>query len=589
MQTQQKSRMMLTLIVAILAPIFFFLLWYRVSAENVGTSVTIANSGPVFTDGPREDAISSSTSPTNAGTNVRFEGTANDPNDDRYYLAVCKSNLITAGNDAAPTCTDGDWCISTDFADETEADCSYTTQAGDIESNAWYAFVCDKVSGGGICSAASSGSGDSGSPFAVNHRPTFSAFGDTGAVAPGAVVTFQGTVADSDTDGTQDLISMFVCKANDFTGTACGGGGTYCSEVQTVYSTTISCDYTQPNPYHDEDRTAYAFIIDHHDFPASPQQTDLFSPTNVAPVVTNVQLNSGSDMTLTPNTTTSIVLSALISDDNSCQDVPIGNILGYLYRSGIGYADGGTDCGQASSTPDNNNCYADISCVADDGTDSCDSDTDSSRAVTCTVNVHHYADPTDTDTVYTVENWLDSVYAADDDGASDDTEIAYGAPGYEMESLTAFTVTNSISYGNMSAGGNSGSVDDGDTTQITTMTATGNVGLDQTIQGGIFDTWDGTMTQGGCAYSIPTGNQEHSCSTNGCSPDAPGFTYSTNGVDLTNTQIRYDLDCAKTTTATNETKDTYWGIEIPTQICSGSFTGNVTLTGVKGDNPATQW
>ncbi|MBU0975258.1 hypothetical protein KJ918_00510, partial [Patescibacteria group bacterium] len=139
-----------------------------VYASNLGP---VTNNSPSFTAGPVENPASTSTTPTDVGSDVTFEATGDDPEDDQYYLAVCTTNAVSAGDDVAPTCDVGTWCVSTATNDETQATCSYTALVGDAESNDWYAFVCDKVAGGGLCSASSQGSGDSGSPFKINHTP----------------------------------------------------------------------------------------------------------------------------------------------------------------------------------------------------------------------------------------------------------------------------------------------------------------------------------------------------------------------------------------------------------------------------------
>lgn len=65
------------------------LIWQKlVEATDVSTSVTVGNAPPSFTVDPHEDPTSSSTSPTDAGQNVTFKATADDPNGEDWYLAV---------------------------------------------------------------------------------------------------------------------------------------------------------------------------------------------------------------------------------------------------------------------------------------------------------------------------------------------------------------------------------------------------------------------------------------------------------------------------------------------------------------------
>ena len=119
---------------------------------------------PGFSAGP-SDGGSSSSSPTVSGNNVTFTATATDGQSDNYYLAICKTNSVTANNNSAPTCGGGNWCISSSTTSGSQASCNYASQAGD-GSKAWYAFVCD-YNASSSCSASSQGSGTTGSPFYV--------------------------------------------------------------------------------------------------------------------------------------------------------------------------------------------------------------------------------------------------------------------------------------------------------------------------------------------------------------------------------------------------------------------------------------
>jgi len=63
------------------------------------------------------------------------------------------------------------WAISSATVDAAQASVNYTTQVTDAETNAWYAFGCDKVASVATCSPMTQGSGNTGSPFVVNHAP----------------------------------------------------------------------------------------------------------------------------------------------------------------------------------------------------------------------------------------------------------------------------------------------------------------------------------------------------------------------------------------------------------------------------------
>jgi cysteine-rich repeat protein len=161
------------------------------TGAGLATTAGVANSSPMFTVTP-SDGGSSSGAPTNVGSNVTFTATAKDLNSDQYYLAVCKTNAITAGNGTAPTCDGGAWAISVEANSNVTASVNYTVQNSDATVNNWYAFVCDKVTGGGACYPAT-GSGDQG--FAIG-TVTF-----IGVPADGTTVTADGVTYEFDTAG----------------------------------------------------------------------------------------------------------------------------------------------------------------------------------------------------------------------------------------------------------------------------------------------------------------------------------------------------------------------------------------------------
>ena len=201
--------------------------------NNTNWVFVITNYPPTWSTNPHENPTSDNSTPTGVGTNLVINAIAADTESNQYYLAVCKTNAIVANSNSAPTCTGGAWAISAATNAGSEATASYTVLASDTaESYDWYAFACDiTVSQYGCTAMSNSGtSGNNGTPFAVDHRPTFTSVANDGAKNPGDTQTITaGSWADSDTAGGQDLGSMYVCKSNDFTGTACGTGGTWCS------------------------------------------------------------------------------------------------------------------------------------------------------------------------------------------------------------------------------------------------------------------------------------------------------------------------------------------------------------------------
>jgi len=106
---------------------------------SIQSTTTLACTAPSFTANVPDE----SEDPNGYGTTVDFTATANDPDDQDWYLAVCDSNSVTVAGGAgdAPACDAGEFCVSSATTDNTEASCATTTEI--IGSNTWYAFACD--------------------------------------------------------------------------------------------------------------------------------------------------------------------------------------------------------------------------------------------------------------------------------------------------------------------------------------------------------------------------------------------------------------------------------------------------------------
>jgi hypothetical protein len=137
------------------------------------------NEAPSITSGP-SDGDSTGASPTDVDSNVTFSATSSDALSDQWKLLVCSTSSAPTASTTTPTCAGGDentWCLSSSWVNaDTENTCTYTATSTDSESNDWYAFACDNNTGSPLCSTSSQGTGDSGSPFKVNHRPIDSAY-----------------------------------------------------------------------------------------------------------------------------------------------------------------------------------------------------------------------------------------------------------------------------------------------------------------------------------------------------------------------------------------------------------------------------
>jgi hypothetical protein len=102
--------------------------------------------------------------------------------------------------------------------------------------------------------------------------------------------------------------------------------------------------------------------------------------------------------------------------------------------------------------------------------------------------------------------------------------------------------------------------------KTTTITATGNVGLDEELSGT-------DMTSGG--NTIGVAYQKYALA--GSTAYASGTALSTSGTEA-------ELNCLKTTVSgTPATKNTWWGLEIPAGTVSGSYSGTNTIIAIKGE------
>lgn len=537
------------IIIYIVLSFFFLLPFKQIFAETIATSVIVGNSAPAFTVQPFETVASTTAIPTNVGSTVTFQATGTDGNNENYYLAICKTNAISANNNAVPTCTGGNWCISGSTTSGSPATCGYGTLQSDIESNNWYAFVCD-YSSNSVCSAMANGSGDSGSPFEVNHAPSFGTISNVATLSPGSTQTWSTAIGVSDSD-TSDTVRLLVCKTSGVTvDGACDGGvsDTWCTGAGA--SNNPSCSIGISIPTLDIGYTAYVYVFDQHNFASSGVKQNTVSNyvvNNIAPAISAMTVNGGSALSLSEGATTPVILTTTVTDNNGCGDVT--TVVSSLYRSSVGHSacDAG---GEANS----NNCYPVLSCAISGNT--CDGATDASASYTCTAYVKYYADPTDTNTTYSGQSWVDS-FKASDEALTDSQTIGSGVV---MNSLLAMDIGSSLAFGNLSAGQTQTPL-----TSITNIIATGNVGLDETLEGT-------HMYSVGNTISVE--NQRYSLSS--------GSAYSA-GVSLSLSPVEAELNCKKTTSDVGETKPTYWGISIPIGTVAGTYGGTNTVIAVKGE------
>jgi hypothetical protein len=262
--------------------------------------------------------------------------------------------------------------------------------------------------------------------------------------------------------------------------------------------------------------------------------TSTVQVANVAPIVSSVVLNGGSDINLTENTATSVLCTGVITDNNGGSDIVSATAT--IYRTSLG----------STCTADDNNCYRNISCTlsAPDG---------NNRYATCTAAIWFHAEPTDTGSPWAGDTWSCTIVAQD---ASNATGSANSA-GVELNTLIALDFTPSIDYGTYAPGSG-----DASTVHVTTATTTGNAAIDVQLSGT-------DMTSG--ANTISVSQQRYATST---------VAYSS-GYTLTTIPTLLELDTTKPTThPSNQAQNIYWGIHIPAGTPVGTYTGQVTAVAV---------
>jgi hypothetical protein len=538
----------------------------RAKADTVTTTVQVTNSAPQWTVYPFEDPASATTTPTNVGTQVTFKAVATDANADDYFLAVCKTNAVTPHNGAPPTCDGGTWCISATTTSGTTSTCSYTAQESDTnETYEWYAFVCDAYEGGALCGSVSQGSGPSGSPFVVNHRPNFTVVLNDSPKDPGQTITWTTTASDPDTIRGGDTIKLFVCSTSGFNPTSGCTGETLATS--TFVLTNPSASYSIPIPKPDMTYDAYVFIIDQFNLAATGTaqgSNSQWTVNNVPPYVVTSTItilnHDGSTdrliLTTEAGTTTGFKIKYQIVDNNSCWASgggnEISNAIAYVYRSGIGQA----GCDSASEA-NNNNCYPEIT---DFVLETCPGSTTAAIWATTTFTLWYHADPTVTSTKWETEVWKASVKAIDDDNAT--STLVEGESSIELDAFLALAIQESaINYGSVMPDVQSDQ-------QTTTIKATGNTGLDQELGGNPM-----VCSSGGCGNSTISVDRQYWYLTSGTNWGAtPTSTYQ-NFLSASSTPVYSQLECPKSTSTTPASKPTYWRIKVVAAQPRGLYTG----------------
>ncbi len=571
----------------------------HVGAQDAATtSVQVLNTAPVWTASTTEEIESSVTTPTNAGDIVSWVAIGTDSNSEDVYLLICDTSATpTPNSGAAPTCTSGvQWAVSTATVSGTQARAATTTLAAWSETNAWFGWICDGNAGTPRCNSlyTQGTNATNSSPFIVNHRPTFTTFVDSSPADPGQVVTFYSTSTDADVAGSQDTVKLIVCASAGFSTSTDSCTGTTLGSTTVPVTANATATYTIVIPTQDQNYGAFGYVIDNHGFEStgSASGTDaILTVNNVAPAVTPALISlvqaSGTDMFITVESseTTGFTLSFVTTDNNSCiNSASTTEVTGYelsIYRSGIG----STTCSVAAGAHNANYCYSsgvptttwNLNCTA--STTSCTNSSDLDQTWDCTFPLWYVADPTDgtaSTTQYPSQNWLAQVQAIDDDNATG--TLFESSSGVDVRSFLAFALnTLTVPYGALEPGQQNDPL-----IATTTIEATGNVGLDKTVEGESMCTsyTASTLCPNSSTSTIPESEQRFATGT---------VSYASATALSSSTAQEVEVNVLKSTsTSTQAEANAYWGIRVPASISfAGFYYGQNTFYAVVGE-PA-QW
>src|SRR3989344_1554081 len=265
-------------------------------------------------------------------------------------------------------------------------------------------------------------------------------------------------------------------------------------------------------------------------------------PSNTAPAVSNVSFNGNSNINLVEGTYKWATTSLLITDTEYCSTITSVTAKAYLAST----TNSGTLC-----SPDDLNCYQNISCTATTTGNTCGA-SDTTVEYDCGFKLWYMARPTDTG------DWASSIWSvsatATDDAALTGTATNTGQ-NVDINSLSALDISpTTVSYGTLAPGANSGS-----TNATTTVTNTGNANIDPRLSGTAMSSADD---------SILVGQQEYSADT---------FIWGV-GTALTSSATLLDITLPVPTATTTAITDTIsWGLGVPSGKRSGSYTGTNTI------------
>ena len=591
------------------------------------TSLIVRNLPPVWVEEAFEQTPSATNTPINSGQDVVWEALAT--NNHPYWLIVCSENATPTRQNApigeegdptyAPSCAAGEqWAISAPTASGDVAIASTTTN-DDIgnpfeESNEWFAWVCDADLSDPRCSNAVQGeerataeSNDGfSSPFVVNFRPILSDVSNDSPTLPGDDVEFTSISSATSSLRGNDQITLHICATNVFIGGECDTGETLAVSDPGIEN--VEAFYNVNTPTVRFTYQAFGFLVDEFGHEAADSFQSDFEVANATPTVVaaSISLNNGDDIELDValGTTTGFTLDFTVSSDNSCVAFDGGvnqgagsefeDVIVSVFRESVGTS----TCDGTAGPFNENNCYTsalpeqwDFSCTKNVSTcnDQGLETTDMSISYECEFSLWYLADPTDGEDTTQVEFPNDEWFAAASvvDAAGATSTFTQGEDGVDVISFLAFDLgIGNIPYGTLEP--------DEDTFTLpatTTIIATGNTGVDQSLEGSSmcpdFDVngvTDGTDCSGDPADTIFAENQRFGLSPTDLYEFATDLARASE-----NDPVSLALNVFKPTQILTASEgDIYWGIGVPGDITlAGNYTGQNTFFGVISD--ATEW
>lgn len=261
--------------------------------------------------------------------------------------------------------------------------------------------------------------------------------------------------------------------------------------------------------------------------------------SNTLPQANNVIINDGdSAFNLMENNYTYINCRAIIIDSNNCSDIKGANFA--FYRSGIE--------DKSTCNPNDANCYQGQCQLKTD----CQSNSDTTVTVNCSIPVNYYAQSTDLGSNYEDENWICEIipFDATGNGIAETDNI-------EINTLTAINVDNTINYGTVAKNNNTGK-----NNQLVKIANSGNQQVNLEISGTDMNCTHGTL---------PVNQQKY---------DFKNLPYDSLNNTLSPTITNHNISLTPGTNQEMSHTNLFWGIAIPAEGVSGSCKGSNSFTAI---------